>query len=75
MKAEEVLRRLKTDGWCVIQGAIPIDEVDGIRQAVLAEVDRQHAEQEALLAAVRAQGHRISAAGVRGCHGPDQHRA
>ena len=69
MKAEEVLRRLKTDGWCVIQGAIPIDEVDGIRQAVLAEVDRQHAEQEALLAAVRAQGHRISAAGVGGATG------
>ena len=64
MNNNEVLRRLAVDGWCVLQGVIPGDEVDGIRQAVLTEEARQREEQEAMLAKVRAQGHRISVAGV-----------
>ena len=64
MKHEEMMRRLEVDGWCVIEGVIPGGEVDGIRQAVLAEEARQREEREAVLAKIRAQGHRISVSGV-----------
>jgi len=69
MKNEEVMRRLDIDGWCVLEGVIPRDEVDGVRKAVLAEEARQRAEQDALVATIRSRGHRISASGVGGVRG------
>lgn len=69
MKNAEVMRRLEVDGWCVIEGVIPGDQVDDIRQALLAEEARQREEQQVVLAKIRAQGHRISVAGVGSVRG------
>ena len=69
MTVDEVVRRLKTDGWCVIEGAIPADDVPGLREAVLAVEARQRAGREAELAKMRARGHRVSTAGVGSAQG------
>lgn len=69
MNHEEVMRSLDVDGWCVVEGVIPRDEVDGVREAVLAEEAKQREEQDALVATIRSRGHRISASGVGGVRG------
>ena len=38
MTNEETLSRLKWDGWCVVEGVIPDDEVSTVRESVLATV-------------------------------------
>ena len=34
MKQQQLLQRLRTDGWCVIEDVIPAEQVDGVRQQV-----------------------------------------
>ena len=36
MSLEETLRRLEIDGFCVLEGIIPDDKVDDIRESVIA---------------------------------------
>ena len=69
MKVEEVLGRLREDGWCLIEGVIPGDEADGTHRAIIEEEAKQRAENEAMLAKLRSRGHRISVAGVGGVKG------
>lgn len=69
MKNKEVMRRLDVNGWCLIEGVIPDGEVDKIREAVLAEEASRRDEREAVLAKIRAQGHRISVTGVGSFNG------
>ena len=38
MTVQEILLHLKLDGWCVIDGVIPSDKVDAIRESVEATV-------------------------------------
>ena len=64
MTTEERIRRLKVDGFCVIEGVIPNGEVDQVRQSVVEAQSRRHAEAEAELAATRARGHRVGVMGV-----------
>ena len=35
MPNEETLRRLRMDGWSVIEGVIPDDEVEDVRRSVV----------------------------------------
>ena len=51
-------------GFYVVENVIPEDEVDAVRQAIVAAQARKHAESEAALAATRAKGHRVGAEGV-----------
>ncbi len=64
MESEERVRQLKMDGFCVIEGVIPSDRVDRVRQSVVDAQARHHEEAEAKLAATRAKGHRVGAEGV-----------
>ena len=64
MTTEERIRRLKVDGFCVIEGVIPSDRVDQVRKSVVEAQARRHAEAEAELAATRARGHRVGVMGV-----------
>ena len=40
MEQEQLLQRLRTDGWCVIEGVIPDGEVDGVREHVAQSVEK-----------------------------------
>ena len=51
-------------GFTWLKNVIPEDEVDAVRQAIVAAQARKHAESEAALAATRAKGHRVGAEGV-----------
>ncbi len=62
--SEELRRSLASEGWCVVEGVIPAEEVAGLRLAVLKLVEAQRAERERWLAEICAQGHRHGANGV-----------
>lgn len=64
MSVSHILEKLKRDGFYVVENVIPEDEVDAVRQAIVAAQARKHAESEAALAATRARGHRVGAEGV-----------
>lgn len=64
MSVSHILEKLKRDGFYVVENVIPEDEVDAVRQAIVAAQARKHAESEAALAATRAKGHRVGAEGV-----------
>ena len=64
MSVSHILEKLKRDGFYVVEDVIPEDEVDAVRQAIVAAQARKHAESEAALAATRAKGHRVGAEGV-----------
>jgi ectoine hydroxylase-related dioxygenase (phytanoyl-CoA dioxygenase family) len=57
---------LKRDGFYLVKGVIPADEVGAVREAVVEAQGRKHQESEAAKAATRAKGHRIGAQGVAG---------
>jgi ectoine hydroxylase-related dioxygenase (phytanoyl-CoA dioxygenase family) len=40
MKLAEMLSRLETDGWFILPGVVPADEVDGLRRRVEAAVEK-----------------------------------
>ncbi len=64
MSVSHILEKLKRDGFYVVENVIPEDEVDAVRQAVVAAQARKHAESEVAIAATRAKGHRVGAEGV-----------
>ncbi len=61
---EENLRRLKTDGFCILEAIIPAARVGEVRESVVQAQAAHHQEAEADLAQTRARGHRIGARGV-----------
>ncbi len=61
---EETLRRLEMDGFCILEGVIPEDDVVGVRDEVEDAVTGFQEEVERMQAKVRARGHRIGASGV-----------
>ena len=61
---EETLRRLEMDGFCILEGVIPENDVVGVRDEVEDAVSGFREEVERMQANVRARGHRIGASGV-----------
>ena len=59
LETDRVVERVKWDGFCILDGIIPRDKVDEVRQSVVAAQAAHHAEAEAELTATRARGHRI----------------
>ena len=64
MNVSETLRRLEMDGFCILPGVIPEEEVDAVRDEVEAAVSENQQINEQMQANVRARGHRIGATGV-----------
>ena len=64
MNVSETLRRLDMDGFCILRGVIPVDEVDDIRDKVENAVTENRRRTDQMQANVRARGHRIGATGV-----------
>jgi len=64
MTTDERKRRMEVDGFCIIDGIIPADVVEGVRDSVVAVQQAQTAASEAALAKTRARGHRIGVEGV-----------
>ena len=64
MNTDEIVRRVRMDGWCVIPGVIPEGEVDAVRDVVVEEEARASAEYEAFVKQLRAKGHRIGGQGI-----------
>ena len=60
----ENLRRLKMDGFCVLEDIIPADQVDAVREDVVQTQATHHRKAEGELTKTRARGHRIGARGV-----------
>ena len=45
MEIKDALVRIKRDGWCVVEGIIPENEVGSIRESVVKTVDfHEHSE-------------------------------
>ena len=61
------------DGFCIIEGVIPEDDVDEVREEVEDAVSGNRQVVERLQANVRAQGHRIGATGVAALNGLINH--
>ena len=40
MQSDALLGHLAIDGWCVVEGVVPEDEVEGVRRSVLEAVER-----------------------------------
>ena len=64
MALAESLRQIQTDGFCIIKGVIPPDQVEAVSQSIIATQAANSAAAEAALAKTRAKGHRVGAAGV-----------
>lgn len=62
--SEELRRSVALEGWCVIEGVIPEEEVHGILQTVLKLVETQRAERERWPTETNARGHWHGAHGV-----------
>ena len=69
MSLEETLRRLEIDGFCVLEGIIPDDKVDDIRESVIAAQVAHSQRADAQFAKIRARGHRIGVKGVGALRG------
>src|SRR5215470_14509099 len=64
METDEVVRRLRMDGWCVLPGIVPDSEVPGLCTAVMDEEVRQRAEWLAVRAGFAAAGQQLPPDGV-----------
>ena len=64
MNTDEIVRRVRMDGWCVIPEVIPEREVDAVRDMVIKEGAMASAEHEAFVKEMRAKGHRIGGQGI-----------
>ncbi|MCY3737870.1 MAG: phytanoyl-CoA dioxygenase family protein [Gemmatimonadaceae bacterium] len=69
MNTAEAERRIRHDGFTLLPGVIPAADVAAIRDAVVEAQGRRRAESEAMLAAIRAKGHRVSVTGVDSLRG------
>jgi len=66
---DEILVDLDVLGYSVIEGVIPADRVAAVRESLFASHQRMAGEANARAEQVRAQGHRLAAAGVQAVPG------
>lgn len=64
MDTQEIVRRVQMDGYCIIPGVIPVDELNQVREIVIEEVTNHAREHEAFVKQVRAKGQRIGGHGI-----------
>ena len=64
MQIKEILNQLDVEGYCVIEGVIPANEVGAVRASVAATMQKEYEVAMERAATVRAKGHRIGGAGV-----------
>ena len=64
METGHIVRQIKMNGFSVIDGVIPENKVDGVREEVVRLQKEHDAEFRARQAATRSRGHRIGAEGV-----------
>ena len=57
------------NGYCVLEGIIPDDKIDEVRESVVAAQAAHHEKAEAALAKTRARGHRVGVQGVANLRG------
>ena len=69
MSTEENLHQLKMNGYCVLEGIIPDDKIDGVRESVVAAQAAHNKKAEAELAKTRSRGHRVGVQGVANMRG------
>ena len=69
MSTEEKLYQLKMNGYCVLEGIIPNDKIDEVRESVVAAQAAHHEKAEAELAKTRSRGHRVGVQGVANMRG------
>ena len=69
MSTEEKLHQLKMNGYCVLDGIIPDDRIDEVRESVVAAQAAHHEKAEAELAKTRSRGHRVGVQGVANLRG------
>ena len=73
MELDETLRHLDMDGFCVIDGVIPSDDVDRTRGEVEQAVMQSRQASEEMQTKIRSQGHRVGATGVASVGGLINH--
>ena len=56
MKFEEILFHLKLSGWCVLDGIIPEDEVEDVKESIVLSAENQVAGQKDSEGRDQAQG-------------------
>ena len=66
---DDAVRRIRQDGFTILEEVIPKSDIATVRDAVVAAQQRNHAESEAMKAAIRAKGHRVGVEGVVGVEG------
>jgi len=64
MDVPEIASRMRRDGYCVVEGVVPLGLVGDIRERVVAAQQLHSEASEAELASTRARGHRVGAQGV-----------
>ena len=64
MDTSRLKSQIERDGFCVIDGVIPIGELDLIRNEIIAAVERNSRYSEAEKAKTQSRGHRIGTPGV-----------
>ena len=69
MSTEEKLYQLKMNGYCVLEGIIPNDKIDEVRESVVTAQAVHHEKAEAELAKTRSRGHRVGVQGVANMRG------
>ena len=65
MTSKDILTHLDVEGYCIIEGLIPADEIADVRESIASHLRAAHAETEKRTAEVRGKGHRIGGAGVQ----------
>ena len=70
MQVEEILGHLGVEGYCVVEGVIPADEIDAVRESVAAAMRKEYEAAMVRSAEVGAKGHRIGGAGVQAVPSP-----
>ena len=65
----DAVRRVGQDGFTILEGVIPDDQVGFVRDEIVAAQQRRYAQAEAELAAIRAKGHRLGVEGVASFRG------
>lgn len=73
MNVKETLRQLDMDGFCIIGGVIPGDEVEAVREEVEAAVSGNRRQSDRMQENVRTRGHRIGSRGVAAIGGLINH--
>jgi ectoine hydroxylase-related dioxygenase (phytanoyl-CoA dioxygenase family) len=64
MRTDEIVERIRTVGYCIVDRVIPEERIDDICRQVIAAQQAHHAESEAELARTRSRGHRVGVEGV-----------